>query len=270
MPYGSYNNNQKSSQVFEPNVYSMYRFNNSRSAVDKTCLTTQFWKNSLRISICPKLPETPDDSPSFDIKNGISVYLNHTKARILYHELCGFMEDPEKYDNHGVDSGMGLITFSTGKELGSQFPLIIICKIDETGNITSSFAYEVKGNYHYSICGFSESNKEFTKSYYPNLELEQLKDVLRTYFESMTYAMAYSVVEQERFEFNRISQKLNRIGEKLGIDISSSGNSQRSSSTSFFSQNSGSSGGYSGGGDNYSSNDEYVSATLDDIAMRKW
>lgn len=262
MPYGNYNNNQKQSQVFEPTVYSQYRFNNGSSTIDKTCLTTQYWKNALRISICPRNPDSPDDAPTFDMKNGISVYLNHTKARILYHELCGFMSDPEKYDNHGVDSGSGLITFSTGKEFGSKNPMIIIRKIDENGNISSSFGYEVKGEYHYSVCGFSETNKDFTRKYYPDLELEQLKDVLRTYFESMTYAVAYSVVEQERYEFNRIDRKLNRIGEKLGLDLSA-GQSQRSSSTSFFSQSGGSSS--NGGSSDDFGNNEYTSATLDDI-----
>lgn len=260
MPYGNYNNNQKA-QPFEPTVYSMYRFNNSRSTVDKTCLTTQYWKNSLRISICPKNPDSPEDSPTFDMKNGISVYLNHTKARILYHELCGFMEDPEKYDNHGVDSGSGLITFSTGKEFNSQFPLIIIRKIDENGNVSSSFAYEVKGDYHYAVCGFSEQSKNFTKSVYPMLELEQLRDVLKSYFESMTYAVAYTVIEQNRFELNRIGSKLNRIGEKLGLDLTAS-TGQRSSSTSYFNQN-GSSGGTSS--NDYGVNTEYVAADLDDI-----
>ena len=264
MPYGNYSNNQNVSQVYEPNVYSPYRMNNAMSTVDKTCLTFQYWKNSLRISISPRLPDSPDDAPKFDLKNGISIYLNHTKARILYHELCGFMEDPEKYDNHGVDSGTGLITFSTGKEFNSQFPLIIIRKIDETGNISSSFAYEVRGEYHYAVCGFSEHNKDFTKKYYPSLELEQLRDVLKTYYESMTYAMSYSVIEQERFEFNKVYQKLNRIGEKLGIDLSGGTGYQRSSSTSFFSQNQGGSSSGSGASD-FDSNDGYTSGTLDDI-----
>ena len=262
--YGNYNNNQKA--TYEPTVYSQYRMNNANSSVDKTCLTLQYWKNALRISICPRNPDSPDDAPTFDVKNGISVYLNHNKARILYHELCGFMENPEEYDNHGVDSGSGLITFSTGKEFNSKFPLIIIRRIDETGNISSSFAYEVKGEYHYAVCGFSEQNKDFTRKYYPELELEQFKDVLRTYYESMTYATAYSVLEQEKYELLKLSSKLNRIGEKLGIDLTggSYGGNQRSSSTSFFSQNNGSSSRSSTGNSDYSDNG-YISADLDDI-----
>lgn len=260
MPYGNYNNNQKS-QIYEPSVYSQYRFNNATSSVDKTCLTTQYWKNALRISICPKNADSPADAPTFDLKNGISIYLNHNKARILYKVLQDFMSDPEKYDNCGVDSGMSLITFSTGKQYGSTFPIITICKVDDGGNIVSSFAYEVKGDYHYSINGFSEVSKNFTKTYYPNMELEQFADVLRTYFEAMTYATAYSVIEQNKWDFNRISNKLNRIGEKLGIDLTSgNGTGRSSSSSSFFSQNGGTS---SSGGDEFS--DGYTSATLDDI-----
>ena len=140
MPYGNYNNNQKKQGPYDPTVYSPYKFNNARSAVDQTQLSCQFWNNSLRIMIAPKNSASPEDQPTFDTKNSISVYLNHVMARMLADVLKKFLADPEAYDNAGVVAGSSSISFSTGKDCSSKFPLIIIRKVDEQVNITASFA----------------------------------------------------------------------------------------------------------------------------------
>lgn len=263
MPYGNYNNNKKQGP-YDPTVYSPYKFNNAMSAVDQTQLSCQFWNNSLRIMISPRNSDSPTDQPTFDNKNSISVYLNHMKARMLHDVLCKFMEDPEKYDNAGVVAGASFISFSTGKDFGSKFPLVIIRKVDEAGSITSSFAYEVKGDYHFAVRGFSEkSNGQYERDYYPNIELECLKTLLEEFYKAESRALAYTVLDTFKFDHYRMSTKLNRIGEKLGLDmnVSSSGSAPRSSSTSYFSRNNGASSNesYGNGGDNY------ASATLDDL-----
>lgn len=271
MPYGNYNNNQnsKKSGPFEPTVYSPYRFNNSMSTVDQTALTCQFWSKSLRISICPKTAESPNDQPTFDLKNGISIYLNHTKARMLAEVLKSFLADPEANDNCGVASGTSIICFSTGKEFNSKYPLVIIRKVGDDGNVTSSFAYEIKGDYHFAVTGFSEkSGGKYGTRQFPMIELEQLLTVLEEYYKAETRAIAYTVVDEMKWDSYRTSTKLNRIGEKLGLDMSfgSSGGQQRSSSTSYFSKN-----GYSDSSSSQASQvddgglDAYVNATMDDI-----
>ena len=264
MPYGNYNNNKKQGP-YDPTVYSPYKFNNARSTVDQTQLSCQFWNNSLRIIIAPKNSDSPEDQPTFDIKNSISVYLNHIKARMLHDVLCKFMEDPETYDNAGVVAGTSFISFSTGKDFGSTFPMIIIRKVDENGSITSSFAYEVKGDYHFAIRGFSEkSNGKYERDFYPNLELECLKTLLEEFYKAESRAVAYSVLDAFKYDQYRTSMKLNRIGEKLGLDmnVSSSGNSNRSSSTSYFSRDNGASSSSGGRDEGYG---DFSSATLDDL-----
>lgn len=261
MAFGNYNNNKKQGP-YDPTVYSPYKFNNARSTVDQTQLSIQFWNNSLRILIAPKNADSPEDQPTFDIKNSISVYLNHAKARMLYDVLKNFMANPEKYDNTGVVAGSSFISFTTGKDFGSKFPLVIIRKVDESGNITSSFAYEVKGDYHFAVKGFTEKSKEYDKIFYPSLELDSLLTVLDEFVKAESRAMAYSVLDAFKFDQYRTSIKINRIGEKLGLDMSvSSSGSQRSSSTSFFSRDN--NGASSNSGSEY--NAEYTSATLEDL-----
>lgn len=263
MPYGNYNNNQKKQGPYDPTVYSPYKFNNARSAVDQTQLSCQFWNNSLRIMIAPKNSDSPEDQPTFDTKNSISVYLNHVKARMLADVLKKFLADPEAYDNAGVVAGSSFISFSTGKDFSSKFPLIIIRKVDEQGNITASFAYEVKGDYHFAVRGFSEkSNGQYERDFYPNLEFDCLLTLLEEFYKAETRAMAYSVLDAFKYDQYRMSMKINRIGEKLGLDmsVSSNGSSRGSSSTSYFSRGTGASS--SGNSEEYGG---YTSATLDDL-----
>lgn len=264
MPYGNYSNNgNKKVGPYDPTVYSPYKFNNARSSVDQTQLSCQFWNNSLRIMISPKNTDSPEDQPTFDSKNSISIYLNHMKARMLAEVLRKFLEDPEANDNTGVVAGSSFISFSTGKDFSSKFPLVIIRKVDESGNITSSFAYEIKGDYHFAVRGFTEkSNGKFDQEFFPMIELQCLLTVLEQFYMAETRAYAYSVLDTFKFDQYRTSMKLNRIGEKLGLDmnVSSNGSSRGSSSTSYFSRNNGASSSSSGSNDEYGS---YSSATLD-------
>lgn len=254
----SYNNNQKNT-VYDPNVYSPYRMNNAESTVDKTCITFTFWKNILRITIAPK-KDTGNDETVFDLENGISIYLNHTKARIFADMIKRFMQDPETYDNSGVPSGQGLITISTGKEYNSPSPLIVIRKIDEAGTVLSSFAYQFKNDYYFAINNYSEGG-QFTKltNEFASLEIEQLVTLLEEYYKAMTCATAYTVLDQMKFENNRTSTKLNAIAAKLGVELP--GGKGRSggnySSTSFFSK--------SPEATDASTAPGYTSASLDDI-----
>ena len=265
MAFGNYSNNAgaKKQGPFDPTVYSPYKFNNARSAVDQTRLSIQFWNNSMRIMISPKAADSPEDQPTFDDKNSISIYLNHTKARMLSYVIRGFIEDPAKFDNCGVTAGTSLLTISTGKEFNSKFPLIIIRKVSEDGSVSASFAYEIKGDFHRIIRGFDQSNGHFDEQFYPNLELEQLITALEEFYKAETRAIAYSIQDQLKFDLYRTNTRISRIGEKLGVDMGmgSQSGSGSSSSTSYFSKSNSSSTSPTSFGDTSA----YESATLDDI-----
>jgi hypothetical protein len=261
----SYDNNKRNNTVYDPTVYSPYKMNNAEGTVDQTCISFSFWNNSLKISISPKKANTGSEGQIlFDYDNGISIYLSHSKARILAEEIKKFISDPETYDNSGVPSGQGLITVSTGKEYGSPSPLIIIRKISETGEVMSSFAYQTKHDYYFAVRGYSEKNG-FSKDSesYSNLELLQLVTLLEEFYKASTCATAYTVVDQLKYEHNRQRTVLNSIANKLGVEYgggNGNGNNRRYNSTSYFNNNSGgNSSGYS------AQSNSYTQATLDDI-----
>lgn len=255
MAFNSYSNNKDANKPFEPNVYSGYRWNNAESAVDKTCMTTGYWKQMLKIGIFP-VKDTNSDNVTFDMDNGIMVYLNHAKAKMFADELRNFLRDPITYNGVGVPSGSGIITISNGKEFGVNNPIFVIRKLDEVGKVVSSFAYEVKSDYYFSIRNYT-GEKNFSKETesYKNLEIEEMIMVLDEYCKAMTYGTAYSIMDANKYNYDRLLGRANAIAEKLGVETNrtSSRGSSFNSSTSFFN---------SAGS---TSNDGYSTATIDDI-----
>lgn len=259
----TYNNNQNNSKTPAVSVYSNYRMNNAESKIDATCITFRYWSNTLCISIFPR-KNTGNDEIAFDMDNGITIYLSHTKARIFKHELEMFLRDPVTYNSVGVPSGQSVITISNGIEYGKDNPVITIRKINETGDVIASFAYEIKRNYHFSIRNYNDREKRYDTCYddYQNIEIEQLITLLDEYVKASTNAVAFSVVDQQqRYSLNRMENKIDAIASELGVEVNRNGSGKRKySSSTFFNNNSNS----SSSGD-YSSNVSYNSATIDDL-----
>ena len=267
MAFGTvYNNNQGNKANNDPGVtvYSNYRMNNAESTIDPSCITFRFWKSSLCVSIYPK-KQTGNDEVSFDMDNGITIYLSHVKARILKNEIEKFLSDPVTYGSVGVPSGQAIITISNGAEFGKNVPVICIRKVSEDGTVAASFAYECKTDYYSSIRNYNDSKKTFDQVFedYKNIELEQFITVLDEYVKASTNAVAFSLMDQRRFSYDRMDRKIDSIAAALGVDTAKSyanGGGQKKSS--FFNQ-SNSNGGSTG--TNYSSGVSYGTATIDDL-----
>ena len=252
--YNNYENNKKDDKVYQPMVYSPYRMSNIEG-VDPSALTFTYWAGMLKTSIAPA-NKTNNDSVSFDYKNAGVAYITHTKARLLLNEILKFQENPELYNNLGVDIKGGLISISNGKEFGIANPCLVIRKVNETtGAVESSYIYEFKTKYHYGIRNFDEKTSEFDIVYYENIELDQLKTLLEQYYIAMSYATAYSIIDSSKFENSRINTKIGLIAQKLGVEFKSGKESGDSSGKSFFNTK-------STEGKNFSS------GTLDDIASQ--
>lgn len=221
----SYNNNKNDRKVNnDPTVYSPYKFTNP-DGVDPSALTISFWGSTMKVSISPK-KATNNGDVSFDYENGISIYLTHTKARILAEEIRAFMNG--KINSCGVDTNKGFISISNGKEFGVDSNLLVIRSFDtENNKVSSSYAYEFKKNYHYAIRNFDEKTIDFEKAYYDNLEIEQFVTILEEYYKAMTYAISFTVLDQNKFNNSRMNTKLDSIATKLGVEYTnkSSGNS---------------------------------------------
>jgi len=253
--YNNYDNNKKENKEYQPSVYSPYRMSNLEG-VDPSALSFSFWAGMLKASIAPA-NKSNNDTVSFDYKNAGVAYITHTKARILLNEIIKFQENPELYNNLGVDIKGGLVSISNGKEFGVANPCLVIRKVNETtGAVESSYVYEFKTKFHYGIRNFDEKTSEFDIVYYENIELDQLKTILEQYYTAMTYATAYSIVDSSKFENSRVNTKLGLIAEKLGVEFKGGKGSDSSSGKSFFNNS------------KPSESKNFSSGTLDDIASQ--
>lgn len=225
---GNYNNNEKKKN--HPEVYSAYKMSNMESTIDQTQFSAKFWNSMIVLSIAPKLAS----GQGFDHENNISIFLSHTKARMLADEIAIFLQDPNRFENVGVNSSKGLISISNGKQYGVNCPVISISLIDDSGNATVSYGYQVKEDHHYSIRNFDSSTPgAFDKVFYNSIELEQLETLLRSYYESMTGAFAYSVIDQMKYDASRTKTKLDLIAEKLGVEFQKGGSYTKKTQSAF-------------------------------------
>lgn len=210
-------------QQYSPTVYG-YSFFNKESVIDKTMISFSMWRNLLKISISPVI-ESENGETRYDTKNGISVYLTPQKAK-MFENLLSMSINKEETDtlkgNAGVATGSNLITVEDpgvvyGKpEAGT---VISIKKLNQNGQIEQSYSYEINKGYYNIIIGFDPKTAGYTQNYdmFNTLELEMIILQLRTFYEAMSNANAYSNVTHQY-------QYYSKIAAKLGVDLESNYN----------------------------------------------
>lgn len=242
MALGNYNNNDNNQKKnYEPILYSPYNTSN-REGIDPSALSFQFYNGLLKVSIAPmKLGVKPEDtSDIWDHDNACSIYLPHMKARMLYDEIKYVMEHPDEIYNAGVPAGNALISFSTGKELGATGPCLIIRRLDtNTGEPTSSYAYQFRANHYFGVRNFDPKNpSDHVEQFYPDIEINALLDLLKQYSEQACGAAAYMNMYANKYDTNRLHTKIGLMMDKLGIESSADYSKKNNSyGGSFFSNN---------------------------------
>lgn len=257
--FNTYNNNQSMNKQASNDItmYSGYRMNNAESKLDATCFTQRYWKSNLCLGIFPR-KNTNNDEVTFDMDNGITIYLSHSKARILKNEIELFLSDPTKYNGVGVSSGQATITISNGLEYGKNTPVITIRKIDTDGRVVSSFVYEFKTDYYFAIRNYDGVNYTTNYEDYKYIEIHQLLTVLDEYIKAATNATAFSIMNQRSYSFNKLNASVEAIAASLGVNTTPASTNTRRSS--YFANNPRSE-------NNPTSNfsNQYTEGTMDDL-----
>ena len=225
MSLGTYNSNSNNKKKdFSPTTYSPVKFFNSESKVDPSSLNFAFWKSLLRISITPMKAKAEGSVPELDKDNSIDIYLSPMKAKLFLQYANDFRKDPNKFTNVGVGTNKGIIYLTSGKnEFGVDSLFVIIKIIDfEHNEILSCAAYEFNRNI-FGITDYTEgANFNQNYDYAEFIEFDMFLDVISSYVSSVNYAIAASVVDNNKYDVSRLSTKITSIQEKLGIDFKKS------------------------------------------------
>ena len=229
-----YQDNQLTPSV---NGYSFY---NRESGLDKTMLAFNMWKTTIRVSIYPLIESENDDQVKFDRKGGISIYMTPTRAYEFGELIKRFKTDPEKYSKFGVSSGQQMISvqdprFVDGFNGKAINPVIVIRKISPEGQLEASYAYEISDEYYGVVEDYDQNTGTFKKNYeeFKGFELDRIAFQLCSYGDAMANTYAFSVNEQN-FIF------LDKIANKLGVELLSSYGGSSYKSNSYFNTNDGS------------------------------
>lgn len=231
MAFNQYDN------IYSPTVYSGFTLYNPTSKIDKTSMSFSMWKSTLKISIVPVIEtESTNDTPKYDYKNSISIYLTPIKAHLFAEILSEFKKDPKKYTNYGISTPQSIITVDVPKTFGKDYPgtVISIRRVGENGNIEASYSYECSSDNFSAVVGFNAKNpKEFTQDteIFKNEEIDAIIQQLNSYYEAMTNANAFATL-------NVLYPYLDKIAAKAGIDLSST-NKRPVNNTGFFNNQNG-------------------------------
>lgn len=237
------NNNQK--RDYSPTTYSGVKLHNIESQVDKTGLGYSYWNHLLRVTITP-YKNTPTDSfPEYDQDKAVTIHLSPMKAKMLSNLLRQFIKNPNEFDNIGVPTNKGIIYFSNGNEFHRQGKYVVIKLIDfKTSQLLSTAAYQFNNSNYFTIRNYVDANS-FEQIDEPGetLEMEMFLTVLEEYIKASTCAVAASVAETLKYDFNRL---YNRLGNSSNSGGGSNGyansnsywNSNKSSSMNSSASNS--------------------------------
>lgn len=224
MALGTYNNSGNNSKKdYSPTTYSPVKFFNSESKVDPSALNFTFWKSLLKISIIPMKNKSEGSVAEMDKDNSIDIYLSPMKAKLFLYYCNEFRKDPNKFTNVGIGTNKGIIYLTSGKtEFGidSLFVIIKLIDFENNGNVSSCIAYEFNTENYFGIVDYA-GGAEFNKNdeYSKFIELDMFIEVIESYVSSSNYAIAATVVDNNKYDVARVQNKISTIQEKLGIEI---------------------------------------------------
>lgn len=234
---GNFNNgNGGNNEEYRPVYYSPITMKNPDSGIDPSELSFQFWKGMLGIAISPKVEDSNASYVRYDHKNNGKIYINTIRARMLLAEMEKLKANPDSYNSVGVPSGTnGIICVSNGKEVGVAGPVIIIRKIDQSGQLLSSYIYEFNQTAHFSIRNFDESTSKYDRNFFPDIEYDTFMGVLKNYVDNSAGYTAAAVFDISRINHNAIYNNLSALMAKFDVQTVSGGRGKRNGdSRSFF------------------------------------
>lgn len=226
MALGDSNMVNKNNNIYRPTVFGISFANLDNSAIVKSQLSVTMWNKFAKVSIGSSYNINPDNSITWDKNGEASVYLNVLNSLMLINLIDNFKNDPEKWSNHGVVSGKGLITINCGLDFDKEKDVTALRIIQftdtERKSIHRQSAYQFKNIYKYihEVDG-GDGSFTFSNETYENLELNAFRVQLEQYVNAMTYATAYSIMDANAYNESLNKATLKEIAHSVGTRVPS-------------------------------------------------
>lgn len=228
------NSNAGSNKLYENTYYSRIGMKNPNT---KLRLGFSFKSGMLVVEIAEE-----KEGFKYDILS--SCYLTPTKAMLMYEQIQEFNNQVKegKYKEgtaFGVNTGMGDISTVLLLHQVDKNNAVTIGKVNSEGNYISKFTFTFNKSYHFGITlSDYESMSSCKKNIYDDIELEQFTQIIKSFAYNMNGVIGYSTIDLARFDYKALSNKLNPIYDKLGIERKTYHGSS-ASENNFFSGNNG-------------------------------
>ena len=218
---GNGNNSQGSKDV---TYYSRLKF---RSKDNSQSLSISFWGGLLIFQI-----DAVDTSNGFKSTPVETIRLSIAKAKLLSYELEEYSDifrnrDIKKDPNvaYGVNAGLGseqsYIGFIADEDNeGVVTTGVVIGKIDGQGTILSSHTvmFDASNDFYNALEWEDITKMKVSSVSFGHIEIEMIQDLVKDFASHMNGAIAYSVQDINRYEYNKMNRKFDSIFDKLGIE----------------------------------------------------
>lgn len=233
----NYENNDKRNY---PTVYSNMRMSN-QEGLDPSRLSFSFTLNGLlKLTITPIKGINDNGFAQYDTDNEAVAFVSYIKAKMLASEIRTYLANGKFSSGasaFAINTKHGLLQIYDGKIEGVDGPLLAIIETNaDTGKVDAKYIYQFKTDYHYTITNYDEATGKFDTNNYPDIEVEVFADLLEQYYLSCSNAIAYSVINSNRYNQERLNNDLEALKSKAGI--STGGNNYRGGGN-YFNRNNG-------------------------------
>ena len=225
--FNNFNNNNNTERSSRPSTSTKGgHFTNSKQAVP-CALDVSYYDDMIRIQFAPELPATKQtENRRYDYENCVMTALTRSKCNEIYN---AYVEVIRPAIENCVDTsisvtlaGVNLLVIGTGVSDGIPHPYIAFYKDLDTQTLVAPQEKRLKYEFNTGefILGYNPDTGEFKKRVVTYNEVDLFFNDMKNVRNASSNAYVHTERAVNRYTRDTLDSKINRIGEKLGLDLS--------------------------------------------------
>lgn len=220
----SSNNNERSNRTTTSTKGGHY----TNSKQDVPCaLDISYYDDMVRIQFAPELPAGKQtEHRRYDYENAVMTALTRVKCNELYNAytevIVPAIENCVDTSVSVTLAGVNLLTVGTGVVDGVPHPYIAFCKDLDTQTLIAPKEKRLKYEFNTGeyILGYNPNTGEFKRRVITYNEADLFFNDLKNIRNASSNAYVHTERAVNRYLRDSLDTKINRIGEKLGLELS--------------------------------------------------